>query len=113
MVFAKNGGKVMYVIAEIAGRQVQLEEGAKLRIPLMDAAAGDKLNIDRVLALVDGAKSNFGAPHIEGVTVEATVIEHGRAAKVINFRMKRRKGYRRKRGHRQQYTLISVGSITA
>ena len=103
----------MYAIAEVAGRQVQLEEGAKLRVPLLDAAAGDKLSIDRILALVDGAKSSFGAPHIEGATVEATVIEHGRERKVINFRMKRRKGYRRKRGHRQQYTLISVDGIKA
>lgn len=103
----------MYAIAEIAGRQVQLETGAKVRVPLLKEDAGAKLSVDRILALVDGAKSRFGSPLLEGVTVDATVVEHGRERKVINFKMKRRKGFRCKKGHRQNYTLISVDGIKA
>jgi large subunit ribosomal protein L21 len=103
----------MYAIAEIAGRQFQLEAGAKVRVPLLKEDAGAKLSVDRVLALVDGDSSRFGSPLLEGVTVDATVIEHGKANKVINFKMKRRKGFRRKKGHRQDYTLISVDGIKA
>lgn len=101
----------MYAIAEIAGRQFQLEAGAKLRVPLLEAEAGDKLAVDRVLALVDGEKSRFGAPTLEGVKVEATVLEHGKDKKVLNFKMKRRKGFRKLKGHRQNYTLIQVDGI--
>lgn len=103
----------MYAIAEIAGRQVHLVQGTKVRVPLLSAQAGDKVAVDRVLALVDGAQSRFGAPALDGVTIDATVLEHGKARKVINFKMKRRKGFRRKHGHRQQYTLIAVNGIQA
>ena len=103
----------MYAIAEIAGRQVQLAQGLKLRVPKLDLEAGAKLTVDRILALVDGENSRFGAPVLEGVQAEATVLEHGRERKVINFKMKRRKGFRRKHGHRQAYTLINVDSISA
>jgi len=101
----------MYAIAEIAGRQFQLQTGAKLRVPLLKAQAGDKLAVDRVLALVDGGDSRFGAPLLAGVQVEATVLEHGKARKVLNFKMKRRKGFRKLKGHRQDYTLIQVDGI--
>lgn len=101
----------MYAIAEIAGRQFQLQTGEKLRVPLLDAQAGDKLAVDRVLALVDGDKSRFGAPVLDGVKVEATVLEHGKDKKVLNFKMKRRKGFRKLKGHRQNYTLIQVDGI--
>ncbi len=103
----------MYAIAEIAGRQVQLSQGLKLRVPKLDLEAGAKLTVDRVLALVDGENSRFGAPVLDGMKIEATVLEHGLGRKVINFKMKRRKGYRRKHGHRQAYTLINVDSISA
>ncbi len=103
----------MYAIAEIAGRQFQCEEGVRLRVPLLKAEAGEKITVDRVLAVVDGDVSRFGDPLIEGAAVETTVIQHGRAPKVICFKMKRRKGYRRKLGHRQSYTLISVDKITS
>ncbi|MDP2360518.1 MAG: 50S ribosomal protein L21 [bacterium] len=103
----------MHAIAEIAGRQFQLTQGAQLRVPLLSAAAGDKVVVDRVLALIDGDKSRFGSPALDGVTIDATVLEHGKANKVINFKMKRRKGFRCKRGHRQNFTLIAVNGITA
>ena len=103
----------MYAIAEIAGRQIQLNEGARVRVPLLPASPGDKVAVDRVLAVVDGAQSRFGAPALDNVSIDATVVEHGKARKVINFKMKRRKGYRRKHGHRQNYTLITVNGIQA
>jgi len=103
----------MFAIAEIAGRQFQLSAGLKLRVPLLDANAGDKVAVDRVLALIDGDKSRFGSPSLDDVSIDATVLEHGKGTKVINFKMKRRKGFRRMRGHRQNYTLITVNGIQA
>jgi large subunit ribosomal protein L21 len=103
----------MFAIAEIAGRQFQLRQGESVKVPLLDLDAGAKVTVDKILAIVDGAESRFGNPHLDGVTIDTTVIEHGRERKVINFKMKRRKGYRRKRGHRQNYTLISVDGIKA
>lgn len=101
----------MHAIAEIAGRQIQLTAGARVRVPLLQAKAGDPVVVDRVLAIIDGERSRFGAPALSDVRVDATVVEHGKAAKVINFKMKRRKGFRRKRGHRQNFTLITVNEI--
>lgn len=101
----------MHAIAVIAGRQVQLSQGIQVRVPLLQADAGDKVVVDRVLALVDGDKSRFGSPALDDVSIDATVLEHGKARKVINFKMKRRKGYRRIHGHRQNYTLITVNGI--
>lgn len=103
----------MYAIAEIAGRQIQLTQGARVRVPLLPANPGDKVAVDRVLALVDGDHSRFGSPALDDVSIDATVVEHGKARKVINFKMKRRKGYRRKHGHRQNFTLITVDGIQA
>ncbi len=103
----------MFAIAEIAGRQIQLSAGARVKVPLLDAVAGDKVAVDRVLAVIDGDKSRFGAPALDNVSIDATVLEHGKSAKVINFKMKRRKGYRRIHGHRQNYTLITVNGIQA
>jgi large subunit ribosomal protein L21 len=101
----------MHAIAEIAGRQVQLTQGAQVRVPLLQASAGDRVVVDRVLALIDGDKSRFGSPALDGVSIDATVVEHGKARKVLNFKFKRRKGYRRLRGHRQNFTLITVNGI--
>jgi large subunit ribosomal protein L21 len=103
----------MYAIAEIAGRQIQLTQGARVRVPLLPAGPGEKVAVERVLAVVDGERTRFGAPLLADVSIDATVVEHGKARKVINFKMKRRKGYRRKHGHRQNYTLIAVNGITA
>jgi large subunit ribosomal protein L21 len=103
----------MYAVAEIAGMQTQVSEGTRLRVPLLKGEAGAKLRFDRVLAIVDGANIRVGAPVLEGAAVEATIVLHGKAAKVICFKKKRRKGFVKKKGHRQNYTVLSVDKISA
>lgn len=103
----------MYAVAEVAGMQRQLAEGRKIKVPLLEGEAGQKVTIDKVFAIVDGANSRFGAPTLEGASVSATIVEHGRDRKVTCFKKKRRKGFKKKLGHRQGFTLISVDSISA
>ena len=103
----------MYAVVDIAGQQVQVEEGATIRVPLLDAEAGAKQTFTDVLLLRSDAQTHVGSPHVEGASVEATVVGHGRGDKVIVFKMKRRKNYRRRNGHRQDYTEIKIDGIVA
>ena len=106
IVFANVGGKIDVRHRRNRRTPGPARTGAEAARSKLDLEAGAKLTVDRILALVDGENSRFGAPVLEGVQAEATVLEHGRERKVINFKMKRRKGFRRKHGHRQAYTLI-------
>lgn len=101
----------MYAIVDIKGKQYKVEEGRYLEIDLQDAQADEALTFDQVLLVSDGEKSTIGAPIIEGATVTAKVMEHVKAKKVIVYKMKPKKGYRRKQGHRQQYTKVMVEKI--
>jgi large subunit ribosomal protein L21 len=104
----------MYAIVKIAGKQFRLEENKRLRVPLIDAESGKKVEFDNILAYNDAAgKLTIGTPNVEKVKISATVIEHGREKKVIVFKKKRRKGYQVKNGHRQDYSLIQVDKIGA
>jgi large subunit ribosomal protein L21 len=104
----------MYAIVKIAGKQFRVEEKSRLRVPLLEAESGKKVEFDNVLAFNDAkGKLTIGAPKVDKVTVSATVIEHSREKKVIVFKKKRRKGYRVKNGHRQDYSLILVDKIGA
>ena len=103
----------MYAVAEIAGMQTQVSEGLRLRVPLLKGEAGAKVQFDKVLAIVDGADIRYGTPLLEGVSVEATIVLHGKGRKVICFKKKRRKGFVLKKGHRQNYTVLSVDKISA
>jgi len=96
---------------EIKGKQFKVTPGAEIAIPKTDAEIGSQLTYDRVLYLHDGKKPVVGTPTVDGVTVDATVLDHGKQKKVLVFKKKRRKGYRRFRGHRQQFTSIRVDEI--
>lgn len=102
----------MYAIVDIAGKQFKVSEGRSLRVPNLPSEAGDKLEFNQVLLADDGKSVKVGNPTIKGASVSATVKEHGRESKILVYKKKRRKGYQKKNGHRQGYTLIEVNKIS-
>jgi large subunit ribosomal protein L21 len=103
----------MYAIVEIAGQQFKVQKDQKLYVHRLNAEAGQKLDFDKVLLVDNGGKITLGAPAIEGAKITAEVNAHVKGDKVIVFRKKRRKGYRKKNGHRQQFTSITITGIKA
>ncbi len=103
----------MYAVFETGGKQYRVVAGATLSIERIDVAAGQPVTLDRVLLLNNGGNVTVGAPLVVGARVVADVVEHKRGPKVVAFKMKRRKGYHRKVGHRQELTVIKIKEITA
>ncbi len=101
----------MYAIVEIAGQQFKVERGVKVYVHRLDANEGAKVNFDKVLLVDNGGKVQVGTPSIDGATVAATVLGHVKGDKVIVFKKKRRKGYQKSNGHRQQFTQILIQGI--
>ncbi len=101
----------MFAIVEIAGQQFKVEEGQEVFVHHLDAEQGDNVTFDNVLLVDRDGEASIGAPTVAGISVGATVVEHQKGDKVIIFKMKRRKGYRKKNGHRQSFTKIKVDSI--
>lgn len=104
----------MHAIVEIAGKQFRVTNNDKIKVPLLSYKEGDKINFDRILYYEDD-KGNvtFGKPVVDKMSIGATVLEHGRDKKIIVFKKKRRKGYQKKNGHRQGYSLIEINEIGA
>ncbi len=102
----------MYALVEIKGKQYRAEEGKTLRVDRIEKETGDKVEFDSVLMTGGDEAVKIGTPFIKGAKVEATVEEHGRGDKITVFKFKRRNGYRRKAGHRQNYSLIKVTGIS-
>lgn len=101
----------MYAIFEAKGKQFRAEPNATLRMPTLDAEPGDRVTFDHVLLAERDEKIIVGQPSLEGAAVAAEVIGHGRGDKIVVFKMKKRKGYRRKQGHRQGFTDVRVLDI--
>ncbi len=101
----------MYAIVNISGHQYRVTENERLKVALLEAEAGNKVNFDQVLLLDDGKKINIGEPFVKNASVSAKVLEHGRNRKILVYKKKRRKGYQRKNGHRQDYTLIQIDTV--
>lgn len=101
----------VYAIVDIGGCQIRVIPDETLRVPRMRAAVGDKIKVENVLLLADGSRVEVGRPYLEGKSLEAEVLRHGRERKVIVFKKKRRKKYRRKKGHRQPFTEIVVRAL--
>ena len=101
----------MYAIVETGGKQYKLEEGRYVDIELIDGEENDKVVFDKVVMLVNGAKSKVGAPYVEKATVEGKIVKHDKAKKVIVFKQRAKKGYRKKQGHRQFFTRVMVTKI--
>ncbi len=102
----------MYAVFRTGGKQFRVQPGARLRIPSLDVEPGDSVTFDQVLLAGDGDETvQVGTPTVEGASVKAEVIRHGRDRKIIVFKRKRRKGYRRKQGHRQGFTEIRIEDV--
>jgi len=101
----------MYAVFRTGGKQFRAEPGTRLHVPTIAVEAGATIIFDDVLLTADGAKITVGSPTVSGASVKAEVLGHGRTKKVIVFKRKRRKGYRKKQGHRQGYTEIRVEAI--
>ena len=101
----------MYAVVSSGGKQYTVKEGDTLRFEKMPGKIGEKISFDKVLMFSDGENVNIGQPHIENVAVTGHIVEQDKAKKVIVFKYKRRKRYRRKRGHRQQYTAVKIDTI--
>lgn len=101
----------MYAIVEIAGKQFKVKPGMVLNVPTLDIEPGKPVEVERVLAFSDGKDFKVGTPVLDDVQVDATVVEHGKDKKIVVFKKKRRKGYQRKRGHRQGFTTIQVADV--
>lgn len=102
----------MYAIVESGGFQFNVKEGEKLRIPRLQAKPKDKITFDKVL-FIRSEKPLIGAPYVKEALVEGEVLSHRKAEKITVFKFKRRVKYRRKRGHRQQYTEVKINKIHA
>jgi large subunit ribosomal protein L21 len=102
----------MFAIVEIAGQQFKVEEGQEIFVHRLNASEGDNLSFDKVLLVENGGTVSVGTPSIGGAAVNTTVLEHVKGDKVIIFKKKRRKGYKRKNGHRQSFTKIKVDGIS-
>ncbi len=101
----------MYAVIETGGKQVRVEEGSTLRVERLHAEPGAAVTLDRVLLIADGKVTRVGTPVVQGAKVTATVVAHAKAKKVIVVKYKSKVHYRRKRGHRQQYTTLRIDKI--
>ena len=101
----------MYAIIETGGKQYRVQEGDVIFVEKLPVEAEDKVVFDKVLAVIDDGNFKFGAPTLKGARVEASVIKNGKAKKVIVYKMRPKKNYRRKQGHRQPYTKVEINSI--
>lgn len=103
----------MYAVLETGGKQYRVVEGDTLEIERLETEAGKPVTFDRVLLVSNDGKVSVGAPTVDGAKVVADVIEHKRAPKVTTFKMKRRKGYHKTIGHRQEKTVVKITNINA
>ena len=103
----------MYAVIKTGGKQYRVSQGQKLRVEKLNGNPGDKITLDEVL-LVGGAEGDpqIGQPTVAGAKVEATITAQDRAKKIIVFKFRRRKNYRRKQGHRQPYTELQIDAIS-
>jgi large subunit ribosomal protein L21 len=103
----------MFAVIRTGGKQYRVRKDDKILVEKIEAKQGDSINIDNVLFVSDGTTIKAGAPVVAGASVTATVVTQARGPKVIIFKKKRRQNYRRKRGHRQDLTLIQITGIKA
>ncbi len=101
----------MYAIIESCGKQYKVAEGDVVFFEKLDAEEGKKVTFDKVILVSEDGKVQVGAPYVKGVKVEGKVVSHGKGKKIIVFKMKAKKNYRRKQGHRQPYTKVEITTI--
>ena len=103
----------MYAVVRTGGKQLRVEAGDAVRVEKLEGAVGDRVELDEVLLVGGDGEARIGTPLVEGAKVVGVITAQGRGEKITVFKMKRRKGYRRKQGHRQSYTEVRVESINA
>lgn len=101
----------MYAIIEACGKQYKVSKGDVVFFEKLDSEEGKKVKFDKVILVSDGGKIEVGAPYVKGATVEGKVVAHGKGKKIIVFKYKAKKNYRRKQGHRQPYTKVEITSV--
>lgn len=103
----------MHAVIKTGGKQYRVQAGDELVIEKLPQGKGEEVVFDQILAVGDGDQIKIGQPHVEGASVKANVVTHGKQKKVIVFKKKRRKGYQVKRGHRQQFTRVRITDVNA
>src|SRR5699024_2278448 len=103
----------MYAVIKTGGKQYRVSHGQKLTIEQIPADIGQEITLYKVLSVGEGDAIKVGAPYVDGATVKATVLAQGRHKKIKVFKMRRRKGYRRTQGHRQNYTELRIDAVEA
>ncbi len=103
----------MYAVIQTGGKQYRVAEGDVLRVEKLPAEVGDEIELDQVLLVVDGEQVSVGNPRVEGARVKAQVRAHGRGPKVRIVKMLRRKSSRKRMGHRQDFTELTITGVTA
>ncbi|MGN7438510.1 MAG: 50S ribosomal protein L21 [Alcanivorax sp.] len=103
----------MFAVIKTGGKQYKVQKDDKLLVEKLEGEEGDKVTLDEVLMIADGKKSTLGEPLIKGAKVEAKVVTQTRGPKITVFKKKRRQNYRRKKGHRQDLTMIQITNIKA
>ena len=101
----------MYAIVETGGKQYQVEEGRYVDVELLDGEQDAKVVFDKVVMIVNGKKSKVGQPYVEGASAEGSIVKHDKAKKVIVYKQRPKKGYRKKQGHRQGFTRVMISKI--
>ncbi len=101
----------MYAVIKTGGKQYKVAAGEKIKVEQITADVGQEIVIDQVLAVGNGADIKVGTPLVLGASVTVTVISHGRGDKIRIFKMRRRKHYQKRQGHRQNYTELQIGAI--
>jgi len=103
----------MYAVIKTGGKQYRVEKGGTVRVEKLEGDKGKKLELTEVLLVADGEKVKVGTPLVPGAKVTAEILAQEKGEKLVVFKFRRRKGYRRKTGHRQPYTALKITGITA
>lgn len=103
----------MYAVVATGGKQYKVAEGDILRVEKLGGEVGSAVAFDKVLIFSDGENVKIGQPEVDGVTVHGQIVDQGKSKKILIFKFKRRKGYRRKQGHRQVFTAVRIDRIEA
>jgi large subunit ribosomal protein L21 len=103
--------KIMYAVIQTGGKQYRAVPGEEVKIEKIEGNVGESVTFEKVLLTSDGDEVNIGSPFLENIKVMGRITRHDRDKKVIVFKYKKRKGYRKKQGHRQSYTLVRIEDI--
>jgi len=101
-----------HAVIETGGKQYRVKEGDVIFIEKLDAQDGETVKFENVLCVLGDGVEKFGSPRLEGASVTASVVKHGKSKKIIVYKMRPKKGYRKKQGHRQPYTKVQIDKIT-